>query len=48
VLTPDGIVHKIVSSTNGDQAAAVSGIAVDPQGNVFYSAGCGVYRLGFN
>lgn len=45
VVTPDGILHKILSATNGSQVNAINAVATDPHGNVYYAATCGVYRL---
>ena len=48
VVTPDGILHKILASTNGAHVNAINAVATDPNGNVYYAATCGVYRLESN
>jgi sugar lactone lactonase YvrE len=48
VVTPDGILHRIVPATVGPIHSPVHDVASDAQGNIYYAGECGVYRLGWN
>jgi sugar lactone lactonase YvrE len=48
VVTPDGVLHKIIAATDGYSSNEINNVAVDPQGNVYYSSECGIYHLGYN
>ncbi len=48
VVTPDGIMHKIVPATVGTNVNEIRDVTSDPQGNIYYASECGVYRLGSN
>jgi DNA-binding beta-propeller fold protein YncE len=48
VITPDGILHKIVPATVGYDSNTIIDVTSDPQGNIYYASDCGVYRLGWN
>jgi len=48
VVTPDGILHRIVQATVGAINNPIRDVASDPEGNIYYAGECGVYRLGSN
>ena len=46
VVTPDGILHRIIAATAGYDNNEILDVTADPQGNIYYAAACGIYRLG--